>query len=48
MEDSEALQTPAIRSMVYAFALSLLFSSLFLSLAGFLAKQPMKKYGVRI
>ena len=48
VEDSEALQTPAIRSMVYAFALLLLFSSLFLSLAGFLAKQPMKKYGVRI
>jgi phosphate ABC transporter permease protein PstC len=48
VEDSEALQTPAVRSMVYAFALLLLFSSLFLSLAGFLAKQPMKKYGVRI
>src|SRR3954468_21129112 len=48
VEDAEALQTPAVRSMVYAFALLLLFSSLFLSLAGFLAKQPMKKYGVRI
>jgi phosphate transport system permease protein len=48
VEDSEALQTPAVRSMVYAFALLLLFSSLFLSVAGFLAKQPMKKYGVRI
>jgi phosphate ABC transporter permease protein PstC len=48
VEDSESLQAPAVRSTVYAFALLLLFSSLFLSLAGFLAKQPMKKYGVRI
>lgn len=48
VEDAESLQAPAVRSTVYAFALLLLFSSLFLSLAGFLAKQPMKKYGVRI
>jgi ABC-type phosphate transport system permease subunit len=48
VEDSESLQAPAVRSTVYAFALLLLFSSLLLSLAGFLAKQPMKKYGVRI
>jgi phosphate transport system permease protein len=48
VEDAESLQAPAVRSTVYAFALLLLFSSLFLSLAGFLAKQPMRKYGVRI
>jgi phosphate transport system permease protein len=48
VEDAESLQAPAVRSSVYAFALLLLFSSLFLSLAGFLAKQPMKKYGVRV
>jgi ABC-type phosphate transport system permease subunit len=48
VEDAESLQAPAVRSSVYAFALLLLFSSLFLSLAGFLAKQPMKKYGARI
>jgi phosphate transport system permease protein len=48
VEDAESLQAPAVRSTVYAFALLLLFSSLFLSIAGFLAKQPMKKYGVRI
>jgi phosphate transport system permease protein len=48
VEDSESLQAPAVRSTVYAFALLLLFSSLLLSLAGYLAKQPMKKYGVRI
>jgi phosphate transport system permease protein len=47
VEDAESLQAPAVRSSVYAFALLLLFSSLFLSLAGFLAKQPMKKYGAR-
>lgn len=48
VEDAESLQAPAVRSTVYAFALLLLFSSLFLSLAGFLAKQPMKKHGVRV
>jgi phosphate ABC transporter permease protein PstC len=48
VEDAESLQAPAVRSAVYAFALLLLFSSLFLSVAGFLAKQPMKKYGARI
>ena len=32
VEDAESLQAPAVRSTVYAFALLLLFSSLFLSL----------------
>jgi ABC-type phosphate transport system permease subunit len=41
----ESLNAPAVRSSVYAFALLLLFSSLVLSLGGFIAKQPMKKYG---
>jgi phosphate transport system permease protein len=48
VEDAESLQAPAVRSTVYAFALLLLFSSLFLSLAGFVAKQLMKKHGARI
>jgi phosphate transport system permease protein len=48
VEDAESLQAPAVRSTIYAFALLLLFSSLFLSVAAFLAKQPMKKYGVRV
>jgi phosphate ABC transporter permease protein PstC len=48
VEDAESLEAPAVRSSVYAFAVLLLFSSLFLSLAGFLAKQPMKKYGARV
>jgi phosphate transport system permease protein len=48
VEDAESLNAPAISASVYAFALLLLFSSLVLSLAGFLAKQPMKKYGIRV
>jgi phosphate transport system permease protein len=47
VEDAESLNAPAISASVYAFALLLLFSSLVLSLAGFIAKQPMKKYGIR-
>ncbi len=47
-ENVESLNAPAIRSTVYALALLLLFSSLVLSVGGYLAKQPMRKYGVRI
>ena len=32
---------------LFAFAAVLLVSSMFLSLAGFAAKQPLRKYGVR-
>ncbi len=46
VENSESLQAPAIRSMVYALALLLLFSSLILSVGGYLAKRPLKKYGL--
>lgn len=46
-ENAESLNGPAIRSSIYAFAVLLLFSSLVLSVGGFLAKQPMKKYGIR-
>jgi ABC-type phosphate transport system permease subunit len=48
VENVESLNAPAVRSSVYAFALLLLFSSLVLSLGGYLAKQPMKKYGIRV
>lgn len=48
VENVESLNAPAIRSSVYAFALLLLFSSLVLSLGGYLAKQPLKKYGIRV
>ena len=47
-ENVESLNAPAIRSSVYAFALLLLFSSLVLSLGGYFAKQPLRKYGVRV
>ncbi len=46
-ENVESLNAPAVRASVYAFALVLLFSSLMLSVAGYLAKQPMKRYGAR-
>jgi phosphate transport system permease protein len=48
VEDADSINAPAMSATVYAFALLLLFSSLVLSLAGFLAKQPMKKYGIRV
>jgi phosphate ABC transporter permease protein PstC len=48
VEDAESLQAPALRATVYSFALLLLFSSFMLSVAGFIAKQPMKKYGVQV
>ncbi len=47
-ENVESLNAPALRSSVYAFSLLLLFSGFVLSIGGFLAKQPMKKYGIRV
>lgn len=46
-ENVESLNAPAVRSSIYAFALVLLFSSLMLSVGGYLAKQPMKRYAAR-
>ncbi len=48
VENVESLNAPAIRSSVYAFALLLLLSSFALSVGGYIAKQPMKKYGIRV
>ena len=48
VENVDSLNAPAVRSTVYAFALLLLFSSFVLSLGGYFAKQPMKKYGIRV
>jgi phosphate transport system permease protein len=45
VEDADSLNAPAVRSSVYAFAFVLLFSSFMLSVAAFIAKQPMKRYG---
>ena len=48
VEDAESLQAPAVRSSIYAWALLLLIGSLVLSVGGYIAKQPMKKYGIRV
>ena len=48
VENAESLNAPAVQASIYAFALLLLFSSLVLSIGGCLAKQPMKKYGIRV
>src|SRR3954454_7222446 len=48
VEDAESLNAPAVRASVYSFALLLLFSSLVLSVGAWMAKQPMKKYGIRV
>ncbi|HEX6699066.1 MAG TPA: phosphate ABC transporter permease subunit PstC [Solirubrobacteraceae bacterium] len=48
VEDAESLNAPAVQASVYSFALLLLFSSLVLSIGAWMAKQPMKKYGIRV
>ena len=48
VEDADSLNAPAVQSSVYAFAFLLLMGGLVLSFGGWLAKQPMKKYGIRI
>jgi phosphate transport system permease protein len=47
VEDADSLNAPAVSATVYAFAFLLLVSGFVLSLAGYIAKQPMKKYGIR-
>ena len=48
VENVESLNAPAIRANVYAMALLLLVSSLCLSFGAWLAKQPMKRYGINV
>jgi phosphate ABC transporter permease protein PstC len=48
VEDADSLNAPAVSATVYAFALLLLIGGFVLSLAGYIAKQPMKKYGIRV
>lgn len=43
----EGLSVVPFGQTLYAFAAVLLVSSMFLSLAGYAAKQPMRKYGIR-
>ncbi len=47
LQSSQELTSPPMRQTVFAMATILLITSLALSLAGWAAKQPMKKYGVR-
>ncbi len=45
--NSEELSSPPMQSTLYAIAAVLLVSAALLSLAGFAAKQPLRRYGVR-
>jgi phosphate ABC transporter permease protein PstC len=48
VDNAEGLSVKPFGQTIYAFAAVLLVSSFFLSLGGWAAKQPMKKYGVRV
>ncbi len=48
VDNAEGLSVKPFGQTIYAFAAVLLVSSFFLSLAGAAAKQPLKKYGVRL
>jgi phosphate transport system permease protein len=47
VENVEGISVVPFGQTLYAFAAILLISSLFLSLGGWIAKQPLRKYGVR-
>ena len=47
VENVEGISVVPFGQTLYAFAAILLISSVFLSLAGYAAKQPLRKYGVR-
>jgi ABC-type phosphate transport system permease subunit len=47
LQTAEELTSPPMRHTIFAMAAVLLFSAAMLSLAGWAAKQPMKRYGVR-
>jgi phosphate transport system permease protein len=44
IKNVEELSSPPMKSTLYALAAVLLVSAAFMSLAGWAAKQPMKKY----
>jgi len=48
VENVDAMNAPAVRSSIYAFALLLLLSSLALSIGGYFAKLPMRRQGLRV
>jgi len=47
VDNAEALSVKPLGQTVYAFAAVLLVSSLFLSVGGWAAKRPLRRYGVR-
>jgi phosphate transport system permease protein len=47
IKNSEELSSPPMHATLFAIAAVLLFSAALFSVAGWVAKQPMKKYGVR-
>jgi ABC-type phosphate transport system permease subunit len=47
LSNSDGLSAPPMRATLFAIAAVLLVSAALLSLAGWAAKQPMKRYGVR-
>jgi phosphate ABC transporter permease protein PstC len=47
VENVEGLSVAPFGETLFGFAAVLLVSSMFLSIGGFIAKQPMRKYGVR-
>lgn len=48
VENVDAMNAPAVKSSIYAFALLLLLSSLALSIGGYVAKLPMRRQGLRV
>jgi ABC-type phosphate transport system permease subunit len=48
LRNTEELSSPPMKHTLYAIAAVLLFSAVMLSLGGWLAKQPMKRYGIRV
>jgi phosphate transport system permease protein len=47
LQTAEELTSPPMRQTIFAMAAILLFSATMLSIAGWVVKQPMKRYGVR-
>ena len=47
VQNAEGLTIPALAHTIYAIAAVLLVSAAMLSLAGWAAKQPLKRYGIR-
>jgi phosphate transport system permease protein len=47
LQNSDAISQKAVGATLYAMAAVLMVSAVFLSLAGWAAKQPLKRYGIR-